>query len=66
MNQQTFTTSLSAYPAAKASDMWLWQELSRTVLNDGSAEDDASKVCSLMSARLEKILLTTRGSWAKN
>ncbi len=74
MNQQTLMASFSAYPAPKASDVLLWQVLSRTWPNEEpvqhgniqeSLDDDMTRTQSVMTARLEKILLTTRHSWAK-
>ncbi len=62
MNQQNLISSLSAYPAPKASDMWLWYELGFG-LDIPRADEDEMRT--LMSARVEKILLTTRHSWAK-
>ncbi len=68
MNQQSLMAVLSAYPAPKASDELLWQELKRAWRNDKAEQpreisgDDAAEA--LMSRRIEKILLTTRLSWA--
>ncbi len=66
MNQQPLMAVLSAYPAPKASDELLWQELKRAWRNDKAEReisgDDAAQA--LMSGRIEKILLTTRLSWA--
>lgn len=68
MNQQSLMAVLSAYPAPKVSDELLWQELKRAWRNDKAEQhreisgDDATQA--LMSGRIEKILLTTRLSWA--
>ncbi len=62
MNQQTQMAILSAYPACKASDVLLWQELG---LMEDLADGD-HKARSLMSDRIAKILLTTRLSWKKS
>jgi hypothetical protein len=63
---------LSVYPAPKASDELMWQELRRAWReedgNDRKAQeisdDDATDVQSRMSQRIEKVLLTTRLSWS--
>ncbi len=68
MNQQSLMAVLSAYPAPKASDELLWQEMKRAWRNDKAEQcreicgDDAAQA--LMAGRIEKILLTTRLSWA--
>ena len=64
MNQQILMSSLSAYPASKASDMWLWQELCGQIPGEQHGNDEEER--SRMAARMQKILLTTRHSWAKN
>jgi hypothetical protein len=65
MNQQILMSSLSAYPASKASDMWLWQELCGQIPGEQHGNDEEEER-SRMAARMQKILLTTRHSWAKN
>jgi len=73
MNQQTLMAVLSAYPAPKASDEFLWQELRQAWLNEGPAHHrivrerlDDEEFCaqSAMTRNIEKILATTRCSWA--
>ncbi len=65
MNQQTLMASLSAYPAPKASDEFLWRQLSQAWLNEKTARhDEESCIQSLMSQKIEKMLSVTRYSWA--
>ncbi len=72
MNQQSLMAVLSVYPAPKASDELMWQELRRAWREeDGSgrkaqeiSDGDATDVQSRMSQRIEKVLLTTRLSWS--
>ncbi len=72
MNQQSLMAVLSAYPAPKASDELMWQELRRAWNEDRDddqkaqaiSDDEAADARSLMSQRIEKILLTTRLSWS--
>ncbi len=72
MNQQSLMAVLSSYPAPKASDELMWQELCRAWGKEGGddrkAQDvsgiDAMDAQSRMSQRIEKVLLTTRLSWS--
>jgi hypothetical protein len=73
MNQQTLMAALSAYPSPKASDELLWQMLNQAWRNEEparhrnvreGADDDVSCTQSLMSGKIEKMLLTTRQFWA--
>lgn len=73
MNQQTLMAVPRAYPAPKASDELLWQEPGQAWLNDepahyrnvqGRADDDELCAPSLMHKNIEKMLSTTRFSWA--
>ncbi len=72
MNQQPLMAVLSVYPAPKASDELMWQELRRAWgeengdarKGEGASDVDAMDARSRMSQRIEKVLLTTRLSWS--
>ncbi len=73
MNQQPPTAVLSAYPAPKASDGRAWQELIRARIDaqlahprnvQRTSDGDASSEQSLMSQRIQKMLMITRSAWA--
>lgn len=71
MNQQMMAV-LSAYPAPKASDEFLWLQLNQAWLSEELAQchnvpkrldDDLLGTQSLMPLNIEKILSITRFSW---
>ncbi len=73
MNQQTSMAVLSAYPVPKASDGRPWQELIRARIDaqpaqprnvQRTSDGDASSEQSLMSRRIQKMLMVTRSAWA--
>lgn len=65
MNRQEPTATPRAYPARKASDMLFRQELGLASPAEAlERRGDAPTEQELMSKRAEKILLTTRLSWA--
>ena len=75
MNQQTLMKALSAYPAPKASDEFLWLHLSQAWQDEEAAprgnvqelsDDDVSYAVSLMHMNTEKMLSITKFSWVAN
>jgi hypothetical protein len=71
MNQQSLMAALSVYPAPKASDELMWQELRRAWREEGgddrkegASDVDATDAQCGMAQRIEKVLLITRLSWS--